>query len=65
MSTHNICFHAEIRKMLTCYPLLYRPMGVHAFVWLFFYRSPMQTQCHNTIAPDKRAYSEFVFLISA
>ena len=26
MSTHNICFHGEIRKILTRYPLLSRPM---------------------------------------
>ena len=27
MSTHNICFRGEIRKMLTRYPLLSRPMS--------------------------------------
>ena len=26
MSTHNICFHGEIRKIITGYPLLSRPM---------------------------------------
>ena len=26
MSTHNICFCREIRKIFTCYPLLSRPM---------------------------------------
>ena len=26
MSTHNICFHGEIRKIFTWYPLLSRPM---------------------------------------
>ena len=26
MSTHNICFHGKIRKILTWYPLLSRPM---------------------------------------
>ena len=26
MSTHNICFHGEIRKILTWYPPLSRPM---------------------------------------
>ena len=26
MSTHNICFHREIRKIFTGYPLLSRPM---------------------------------------
>ena len=28
MSTHNICFRGEIRKILTRYPLLSRPMGI-------------------------------------
>ena len=27
MSTHNICFHQEIRKLLSWYPLLSRPMA--------------------------------------
>ena len=27
MSTHNICFHGQIRKILTWYPLLSRPMS--------------------------------------
>ena len=27
MSTHNICFHGEIRKIFTGYPPLSRPMG--------------------------------------
>ena len=27
MSTHNICFCGEIRKMFTGYPLLSRPMS--------------------------------------
>ena len=27
MSTHNICFHGEIRKIFTYYPLLSRAMG--------------------------------------
>ena len=26
MSTHNICFHGDIRKIITWYPLLSRPM---------------------------------------
>ena len=26
MSTHNICFHGEIRKIFFWYPLLSRPM---------------------------------------
>ena len=26
MSTHNICFHGEIRKIFTGYPPLSRPM---------------------------------------
>ena len=26
MSTHNICFHGELRKIFTRYPLLSRPM---------------------------------------
>ena len=28
MSTHNICFRGEIRKILTRYPLLSRPMNL-------------------------------------
>ena len=28
MSTHNICFHGEIRKLFTRYPLLSRPMFI-------------------------------------
>ena len=28
MSTHNICFHAEIRKIFTGYPPISRPMEV-------------------------------------
>ena len=27
MSTHNICFRGEIRKIFTGYPPLSRPMG--------------------------------------
>ena len=27
MSTHNICFRGEIRKIFTGYPLLSRPMN--------------------------------------
>ena len=31
MSTHNICFHGEIRQIFTWYPLLSRPMNyIHA-----------------------------------
>ena len=29
MSTHNICLRGEIRKILTRYPLLSRPMSTH------------------------------------
>ena len=28
MSTHNICFRGEIRKIFTGYPLLSRPMDI-------------------------------------
>ena len=28
MSTHNTCFRREIRKLVTWYPLLSRPMGI-------------------------------------
>ena len=28
MSTHNICFRREIRKIFTGYPPLSRPMGI-------------------------------------
>ena len=29
ISTHNICFRGEVRKMFTWYPLLSRPMNMH------------------------------------
>ena len=28
MSTHNVCFRGEIRKIFTGYPSLSRPMGL-------------------------------------
>ena len=46
MSTHNICFHREIRKIFTWYPLLSRPMCswtspgngkvITVVVWLYY-----------------------------
>ena len=35
MSTHNICFRGEIRKILACYPLLSRPMIYTEFLGVF------------------------------
>ena len=32
MSTHNICFHAEIRKIFTGYLPLSRPIKFHVFM---------------------------------
>ena len=29
MSTHNICFHGEIRRIFTGYPPLSRPVHMH------------------------------------
>ena len=39
MSTHNICFHGEIRKIFTGYPPLSRPMSLNviAFGMLHLY----------------------------
>ena len=36
MSTHNICFCGEIRKIFTCYPLLSIPMNsvVNRFIYI-------------------------------
>ena len=51
MSTHNICFHGEIRKIFTGYPPLSRPVfhllaHFHFICWDIF--TPMQpTQDHN------------------
>ena len=36
MSTHNICFHGEIRKIFTGYPLLSRPMYMELGIWLYW-----------------------------
>ena len=36
MSTHNICFRGEIRKIFTGYPPLSRPMIVMILFWFFF-----------------------------
>ena len=40
MSTHNICFHGEIRKIFTGYPLLSRPMpwrtSIACFLIIYF-----------------------------
>ena len=33
MSTHNICFHGEMRKIITWYPLLSRPMCWYKFTY--------------------------------
>ena len=51
MSTHNICFCGEIRKIITIYPLLSRPM-----------HPAMQntSDCvfvHYVIGPDKATIS--------
>ena len=43
MSTHNICFRQEIRKIFTLYPLLSRPMPSYCFaanflIFIIFFR---------------------------
>ena len=44
MGTHNLCFRAEIRKIITWYPLLSRPMLNHHLFILHI---------NNIIAPDR------------
>ena len=74
MSTHNICFHGEIRKILTCYPHLSSPNPIVITCCL----SPVfpldaafhicRQHCREMrayhIATDKREYPHNIFLIS-
>ena len=47
MSTQNVCFHGEIRKILTCYPLLSRPM----FFILCWEKINLFQPVHSSLCP--------------
>ena len=58
MSTHNICFHGEIRKIFTGYPPLPRPMIILCclhdyvqrlfFVWHCYVKNTVDIYVENT-----------------
>ena len=50
MSTHNICFCGEIRKIITGYPILSRPMMTPLVNLLFTWRIVLLTSSSGTPA---------------
>ena len=39
MSTHNICFRGEIRKIFTGYPPLSKPTGGSHIIWFILFQN--------------------------
>ena len=73
MSTHNICFHGEIRKILCGYPLLSVTMLIYSFCFVFnviLYKHPAKAllmSIHNLFPwrNNKKNLSGHPFLYSS
>ena len=61
MSTHNICFRGEIRKIVTGYSPLSRPMS--PLIWSYGL-SDAAYSFHQHIGLDENGYQVNIFLIS-
>ena len=60
MSTNNICFHGEIRKLFFLYPLLSGAMVIRHYdlsLWIYMYNEKKKT-----IALDKVLFSTKKYL---
>ena len=59
MSTHNICFHGEIRKIFCGYPLLSVAMGVRLMIRRLQVRHPPGLR-HSFMESDHEIFSTVI-----